>query len=139
MPRRPRVLIVDDAEDNRAIYAEYLGFTGRFDVDTAVDGIDALEKVAARVPDIILMDLSLPRLDGWEATRRLRAEPRTADICVIALTGHGEAQYVEKARAVGVDEVLVKPVLPEDVIKHIDRHCAAKLDPSATTPKRTRR
>jgi CheY-like chemotaxis protein len=129
--RRPRVLIVDDAEDNRAIYAEYLAFTQRFDVETAVDGVDALEKVGVRAPDIVLMDLSLPRLDGWETTRRLRADPKTAHICVIALTGHGEAQYVDKARAVGVDEVLIKPVLPQEVVKEIDRHYAASLHRSS--------
>ena len=78
-PERPRVLLVDDYPDAREMYSEYLQFAG-FDVVEAGNGIEALERAADSAPDIILMDLSLPVMDGWEATRRLKADEATADI-----------------------------------------------------------
>jgi two-component system cell cycle response regulator DivK len=74
---RPRVLLVDDYADAREMYSEYLEFCG-FDVVEAGNGIEALQRAAEEAPDIILMDLSLPVMDGWEATRRLKADERTA-------------------------------------------------------------
>ncbi len=79
---RPLVLVVDDFEAGRDLVAEYLGFRG-YDVATAADGAEGLEKAAELLPDAILMDLSLPVIDGWEATRRLRADERTRGIRVI--------------------------------------------------------
>jgi CheY-like chemotaxis protein len=84
---RPRVLLVDDYPDAREMYSEYLQFSG-FDVIEAANGMEALQRAADEAPDIILMDLSLPVMDGWEATRRLKSDPRTAEIPVVALTGH---------------------------------------------------
>ena len=72
-PERPRVLLVDDYPDAREMYSEYLQFSG-FDVIEAGNGIEALQRAVEREPDIILMDLSLPVMDGWEATRRLKAD-----------------------------------------------------------------
>ena len=66
------VLVVDDSEDNREVYAQYLRLSG-FRVESAVDGVEAVEKAAALIPDVIVMDLAMPRLDGWEATRRIKA------------------------------------------------------------------
>ena len=83
----PLILVVDDFEDNREMYTQYLRFNG-YRVAEAVDGLDALTKAAALRPDLIVMDLSLPRLDGWEATRRLKKDPLTSQIPVVALTGH---------------------------------------------------
>lgn len=100
--RRPLVLVVDDYEDNREMYAEYLRYCG-FEVDTAVTGVEAIDKVHTRVPDIIVMDLTMPALDGWAATRRLKADPRTREIPVMALTGHALDGSEAAARAAGCD------------------------------------
>src|SRR6185503_15571707 len=82
-PNAPLVLIVDDYAEGREVCAEYLAFRG-FRVATAEDGMDALDKTRALHPDVILMDLSLPRLDGWEASRRLKADASTRHIPIIA-------------------------------------------------------
>jgi len=117
---RPRVLIVDDYPDAREMYAEYLQFSG-FDVVEASNGMEALQRAVDTAPDIILMDLSLPVMDGWEATRRLKADKRTAAIPVVALTGHALAGISEGARKAGCDAFVTKPCLPEDLVKEIRR------------------
>jgi two-component system cell cycle response regulator DivK len=117
---RPRVLLVDDYPDAREMYTEYLEFSG-FDVVQAGNGIEALERAAESTPDIILMDLSLPVMDGWEATRRLKADARTASIPVVALTGHALAGISEGAKRAGCDAFVTKPCLPEDLVKEIRR------------------
>ncbi|MBZ4395547.1 response regulator [Myxococcus sp. AS-1-15] len=111
---RKRILVVDDFDDAREMYAEYLEFVG-FEVDTARDGVEAVEKAQTSEPDIILMDLSLPVMDGWEATRRIKQDTRTRDIPVMALTGHVLAGNAEHAREAGADEFVAKPCLPSDL------------------------
>ncbi|AGC41861.1 response regulator [Myxococcus stipitatus DSM 14675] len=111
---RARVLVVDDFDDAREMYAEYLEFVG-FDVVTARDGLEAVQKAQEGTPDIILMDLSLPILDGWEATRRIKQDSRTRDIPVMALTGHVLAGNAENAKEAGADEFVAKPCLPQDL------------------------
>ena len=101
-PDRPRVLLVDDYPDAREMYTEYLEFSG-FDVVEAGNGMEALQRAVDTAPDIILMDLSLPVMDGWEATRRLKADYRTAAIPVVALTGHALAGISEGAKKAGCD------------------------------------
>jgi two-component system cell cycle response regulator DivK len=115
---RPRVLVVDDYPDAREMYTEYLEYTG-FEVVQASNGMEALKQAVERKPDIILMDLSLPVMDGWEATRRLKADERTAHIPVIALTGHALAGISEGAKKAGCDAFVTKPCLPEDLVKEI--------------------
>ena len=130
---RPRVLLVDDYPDAREMYAEYLEFSG-FDVVEAANGMEALQRAADDNPDIILMDLSLPVMDGWEATRRLKADERTAAIPVVALTGHALAGISEGAKKAGCDAFVTKPCLPEDLVKEIRK----VLDgPSSTQPRRS--
>ncbi|HKT81867.1 MAG TPA: response regulator [Vicinamibacterales bacterium] len=121
---RARVLVVDDYADAREMYSEYLQFSG-FDVCQAANGMEALQKAVDEQPDIILMDLSLPVMDGWEATRRLKADNRTAAIPVVALTGHALAGISEGARKAGCDAFVTKPCLPEDLVKEIKRVLAA--------------
>ena len=87
----PLILVVDDYEDAREMYAEYLRFCG-FRVAEARNGNEALEQAFTLMPDLILMDLSLPGMDGWEATRQLKADERTRNIPVVALTGDRQAQ-----------------------------------------------
>jgi CheY-like chemotaxis protein len=117
---RPRVLLVDDYPDAREMYSEYLQFSG-FDVVEAANGMEALQRAVDEAPDIILMDLSLPVMDGWEATRRLKADPRTAEIPVVALTGHALAGISEGAKQAGCDAFVTKPCLPEDLVREIRR------------------
>jgi len=117
---KPRVLVVDDYPDAREMYTEYLQYSG-FDVIGASNGIEALERAVESEPDIILMDLSLPVMDGWEATRRLKADQRTACIPVVALTGHALAGISEGAKEAGCDAFVTKPCLPEDLVKEIRR------------------
>jgi len=128
---RPCVLIVDDYPDAREMYSEYLQYSG-FDVIEAENGMDALSKAAEKSPDIILMDLSLPVMDGWEATRRLKADDRTASIPVVALTGHALAGISEGAKRAGCDAFVTKPCLPEDLVKEIRK----ALSDSATSAKK---
>jgi two-component system, cell cycle response regulator DivK len=122
---RRRVLLVEDYPDVREMYTEYLQSCG-FDVVEAANGIEALQRALAVAPDIILMDLSLPVMDGWEATRRLKANQRTAGIPVVALTSHALAGISEGAKRAGCDGFVTKPCLPEDIVKEIRK----VLDPS---------
>jgi two-component system cell cycle response regulator DivK len=117
---RPRVLIVEDYPDAREMYTEYLEFSG-YEVVQASNGVEALQRAADTAPDIILMDLSLPVMDGWEATRRLKADPRTAAIPIVALTGHALAGISEGATEAGCDAFVTKPCLPEDLVLEIRR------------------
>src|SRR2546428_12303316 len=128
---RLRVLVVDDYPDAREMYSEYLEFSG-FDVIQAVNGIEALQLAVDAAPDIILMDLSLPVMDGWEATRRLKEDTRTNRIPVVALTGHALAGISEGALKAGCDAFVTKPCLPEDLVKEIRK----VLDSSSPAPNR---
>jgi two-component system, cell cycle response regulator DivK len=117
----PLVLIVDDYAEGREICAEYLAFRG-YRVATAEDGLDALDKTRALLPDVILMDLSLPRLDGWETSRRLKGDERTRHIPIIALTAHALSSARDRAVAAGCDSVVTKPCLPRDLEAEVRRH-----------------
>lgn len=125
----PLVLVVDDVVHGREIAAEYLEFRG-FRVATAADGLEALEKAFELLPDIILMDLSLPQLDGWEATRRLKGDDRTKTIPIIALTAHALASAHDKAMAAGCDSVVTKPCVPRDLEAEVRRQLAARSERS---------
>jgi CheY-like chemotaxis protein len=116
-----RILVVDDYEDNRQMYAELLAYAG-YEVAEARDGAEAIAMAHSLLPDLIVMDLSLPIVDGWEATRRLKAEQRTRLIPVLALTGHapeGLAGHSESARDAGCDAFLSKPCSPETLLEVI--------------------
>ena len=117
---RPLVLVVDDYQDAREMYAEYLSFSG-FRVAEAGTGVEALEKAFELQPDVILMDLSLPGMDGWAATRRLKTDDRTRHIPVVALTGHALAGASEGARQAGCDAFVTKPCLPDELVLQVRR------------------
>jgi two-component system, cell cycle response regulator DivK len=108
MSSNPSVLVVDDFRDGREMLVEYLVFR-RFQVAEARNGAEALEVARRMKPDIILMDLSMPGVDGWEATRRLKADPRTRSAVVVAVTAHAFPREQEAARAAGCDVVIAKP------------------------------
>jgi CheY-like chemotaxis protein len=112
------ILLVDDFVDNREMYAVYLNHSG-FEVAEAGNGHDALQQAFSLLPDLIVMDLSLPGLDGWEATRRLKDDARTRHIPVLALTSHAMEGFSEGARAAGCDGFVTKPCLPEQLVAEI--------------------
>lgn len=116
----PLILVVDDYQDAREMYAEYLQFSG-FRVAEARNGNEAIEQAFALRPDLILMDLSLPGLDGWEATRQLKSDERTRHIPVVALTGHALAGASEGAKKAGCDSFVTKPCLPDDLVVEVRR------------------
>lgn len=104
-----KVLLVEDNEMNRDMLSRRLARNG-YEVVMAVDGQQAVTMAASENPDIILMDMSLPVIDGWEATRRVKADPATQKIPVIALTAHAMAEDESKARNAGCDDFDTKPV-----------------------------
>jgi CheY-like chemotaxis protein len=105
----PNLLLVEDNEDNRDMLSRRLIRKG-YDVSMAVDGAEGVAKAQTERPDIILMDMSLPVMDGWEATRQVKGNALTAAIPVIALTAHAMAGDREKAVAAGCDDYDTKPV-----------------------------
>lgn len=119
-PAAPLVLVVDDYEDAREMYAEYLLVSG-YRVAMARDGHEAVAEATALLPDLVLMDLSLPGLDGWEATRQIKADPRTRHIPIVALTGHALSSAAEGARDAGCDAFVLKPCLPDEVLVEVKR------------------
>jgi CheY-like chemotaxis protein len=117
---KPLILIVEDQFELRQMYAQQLELSG-FDVIEAGNGADALTHTAAHFPDVVLMDLSLPILDGWEATRRLKSDARTAHIPVVALTAHDGAGELQRATNAGCDWFVPKPCPPDALVTEIRR------------------
>ena len=105
----PKILLVEDNEMNRDMLSRRLLKKG-FDLVMAVDGEQSIEMACTEAPDLILMDISLPGLDGWEATRRLKARPETQAIPIIALTAHAMAGDREKCLEAGCNDYDTKPV-----------------------------
>jgi CheY-like chemotaxis protein len=116
----PLILVVDDYQDAREMYAEYLQYSG-FRVAEAKNGNEAVTQARSLKPDLILMDLSLPGMDGWEATRVLKADEATRHIPIVALTGHALAGASEGARKAGCDSFVTKPCLPDDLVVEVRR------------------
>ena len=120
--RLPRVVYVEDIAQNRELVRRFLD--GVFTVIEAEDGESGLQEIARSRPDVILMDLSLPRMDGWEVTRQLKANPQVAHIPVIALSAHAGREDVVRAKAAGCVDYLTKPVDRATLIKTMRRHLA---------------
>ena len=117
---RPLILVVEDQEELRRLYVEQLAMGG-FEVIEAANGEDAISHTSAHSPDVVLMDLSLPVLDGWEATRRLKANSRTAHIPVVALTAHDGSGELQRATRAGCDWFVPKPCPPDALIAEVRR------------------
>lgn len=115
-----KILLVEDNEDNRIIYRLTLIHFG-YEVTEAADGETGIRLATGILPDLILMDVSIPGIDGWEATQILKADPRTAHIPIVALTAHALARDRERAQEVGCDGYLTKPVEPRRVLQEIER------------------
>lgn len=123
--QRPLILIVEDHSELRQLYAQELILSG-FDVIEAGNGADAITHTSERFPDVVLMDLSLPILDGWEATRRLKIDSRTAHIPIVALTAHDGSGELQRATRAGCDWFVPKPCQPQDLIEEVRRVLAAR-------------
>lgn len=117
--RRHLILIVDDLVDQRELYAGYLSHVG-FRVAEAVSGVDGIAKAIELRPDLIIMDLAMPGLDGFDATRVLKAVSLTCNIPVVALTAHGDHLPLEWASMAGCDAYLRKPILPAELATEIE-------------------
>jgi len=105
----PRILVVEDNEMNRDLLVRRLQRKG-FEVTSAADGAEGITRASSDAPDLILMDMSLPVMDGWEATRVLKADERTRSIPVIALTAHAMSEDRDRALEAGCDEYDTKPI-----------------------------
>src|SRR5579859_4197435 len=114
----PLVLVVDDAADARSLYGEYLEYLG-FRVETAENGAEAIRSARREWPAIIIMDLAMPEVDGWQAIQRLKADPLTADIPIVALSAYAFGEEPQRAREAGADLCLSKPCLPSQLARVI--------------------
>jgi len=131
-PRRSRVLIADDNEPNRELLEVYLTDID-CDIATAVDGKDTLDKVAEFHPDVILLDVMMPKLSGFEVCQRLKADPVTSPIMVLMVTALGELGDIERAVESGTDDFLSKPVNRVELVKRVEnmlklRHVTDELE-----------
>jgi two-component system, cell cycle response regulator DivK len=116
----PLVLVVDDYQDAREMYSEYLKANG-YRVAEARTGLEAVAKARELKPDCILMDLSLPGIDGWEATRQLKTDKSTTHIPIVAITGHASELASRDAKAAGCSSYVLKPALPDAVVAEVKK------------------
>jgi len=116
-----RILVVEDQEDNRQILRDLLGSVG-FEMLEAGDGEAAVAAATAEHPDLILMDIQLPVLDGYEATRRIKADPALKHIPIIVVTSYALSGDEDKARTVGCDDYVSKPYSPRQLLAKIKQH-----------------
>lgn len=115
------ILLVEDNEDNRAVYTTILRYYG-YEVVEAPSGEEGIEAARRIRPALILMDIGLPGIDGWEATRRLKRDPETRAIPIVALTAHALAEHRAESFAAGCDGYLAKPIEPRDVLAEVRRY-----------------
>ena len=114
------ILIVDDYPDALDIWAIYLRAMG-YEVSTAGDGAAAITQAEKLLPDLIVLDLELPRVSGFDVARRLRANPETQHIPLIAATGYSHAKQLDRAREAGFDQIVIKPCDPDMLVEEIER------------------
>lgn len=125
------ILLVEDNEDNRTIYRTILEHVG-YTVVEAADGEEGIRQARERLPDLILMDVSIPKINGWDATRTLKGDDATKHIPIIALTAHALEQDRQRAREAGCDGYLAKPIPPREVIEEVRRFLDRSAAPEAT-------
>lgn len=124
----PKILLVEDNEMNRDMLSRRLERRG-YIVVMAIDGAEGVAMAESEKPDLILMDMSLPVLDGWEATRRLKSQPSTASIPIIALTAHAMASDEEQARDAGCDDFDTKPIELPRLLEKMGSQLARRSQP----------
>ena len=130
--RMPRVLIADDNEPNRELLEVYLSDV-TCEIATAVDGADTLDKVAAFKPDVLLLDVMMPKLSGFEVCQRLKSDAATSPIMILMVTALGELGDIERAVEAGTDDFLSKPVNRVELVKRVEnmlklRHVTDELE-----------
>ena len=125
MTDKKKILIVEDFDESRKLLALCIRHLG-YDVSEAIDGTEALKQAATLHPDLIIMDLSMPRMDGLEATARLKADPGTRDIPIVFSTAHSRKSQIDRALESGAIEVLVKPIDFLALGEMLGRHLRAK-------------
>jgi CheY-like chemotaxis protein len=123
----PVVLLVDDNEDCRIIYGSTLRHAG-YEVRMANDGLQCLEHAAREVPDLILLDIGMPRMDGMEALERLKQDPRTTNVPVVAVSARVNKDQHAGVLNAGFTEVLLKPITPADILATVKRHVPLERD-----------
>ena len=117
---RSRILLIEDHADTRLMYEEFLG--PDYDVHGVGDGVAALEAIEGQVPDVIVTDLALPRMDGYELIARLHRDARFAKIPIIALSGYSGAEHEQRVMQVQPVTLLQKPCLPETLVGEVEKH-----------------
>ena len=127
----PSILLVEDNEFNRDMLSRRLQRKG-FEVLLAVDGAQGIEVAKKQLPDLVLMDMDLPVVDGWEATRRLKADTATSNIPIIALTAHAQQSDCDRAYLSGCDDFATKPIEFAALLDKVSRALAARPQGSAT-------
>jgi len=129
---RPLILVADDNADTREMYALYLNMVG-YAIETAEDGHEAIVKARTLRPDLIVMDLQMPKLDGWSAIRELQNRAETAMIPILVLTGHDFKAFLKPAAlAVGAASFLMKPCFPEQLAREVAARLVASRNRSAS-------
>ena len=121
-----RLLYIEDNEDNLYMLQLWFDVLGGYEILSARDGVAGIAMAAGERPDLILMDLNLPQIDGWEATRQLKADPATRDIPIIALSAHAMAGDREKALATGCDDFDTKPIEFDRLLAKVEQALAAR-------------
>jgi CheY-like chemotaxis protein len=130
MAPAPTVLLIEDNDDNLRIYSTILSYAG-YHVLEATDGEAGLATARSGQPDLILMDVSIPKIDGWEVTRLLKSDPATSSIPVVALTAHALASDRQRAVEIGFDGYIPKPAEPRLVLAEVER----RLGKAEATPR----
>ncbi len=115
-----KILVAEDEKDIRELIAFTLRYAG-FDVEVAVNGIEALEKIGQEKPDLIILDVRMPRMTGYEVCRRLKEDPQTRDIPVVFLSAKGQDMEVQEGYASGAEEYIIKPFVPDDLVAQVQR------------------
>jgi CheY-like chemotaxis protein len=136
MPRSFSVLVVDDFVDGRELLTEYLCYRG-FTVIEASSGTECLRVARTAHPDVVLMDLGMPDLDGWEVTKRLRADPATRDLLIIAVTAHALNAELQRALDAGCNAVVPKPYDLEALANTVTTACRRQAAAKGATKRRT--
>ena len=132
---KPVVMVVDDYDDTRWVMRHWLERKG-YRVIEAADGAEAIDKAALDPPDLILMDIEMPRLDGLSATRRLRGQRGLGLVPVIAVSAYGSDQYRQIALEAGCDEYVTTPFVPDELAVMIGRMLSGAMSPPAASPSR---
>jgi len=126
-PSKPKVLIVDDNAQNLELLEAYMDDVPEVEVSTATNGLEALQQVSDASPDLILLDIMMPKMSGFEVCKKIKADPKTRDIIVIMVTALNETSDIERAAECGSDDYLAKPIDRQALIRQVKTLLASKI------------